>query len=167
MKPNERSKLSRVSCALAVAVLVVSAGVVQESHAWNGSGGEGWKLLPDLSRLVTCTTAWGDAPAYTYCSSATVSASESARGTTRCTVNGSCSITVSVDDVDETFTPSVETTKAARATDDLDICFSVDFDTEEIEATVKTQCSDSETDSSTAKTDGLTIYDGNDDGYLD
>ena len=143
MKSNssEHSKLARARCALVAAALVVSAGVATEGHA---------KTFAER-----CSNEWAEAPAYTYCSTATVSVSRNrSTGAKFCRVSGSCSISVDVDQTSTEFTPDFDYTTFRRKTDDIDICFA--YYTTNFQANVRDNCFTSETDSSTAVTDGLT-----------
>ena len=108
----------------------------------------------------SCITQWESSEAYDHCS-ATVSYTTVTMGGTstpsrRCELNGSCSITVDVDDTSTTFTPSVDVTARPNDLDDYDICFAEDSTaTSGFSATVKDGCASTETDSDDATSNGL------------
>ena len=103
--------------------------------------------------VQSCVEKWEDSDAYDYCSSADVTVPSVGS----CQVNGSCSITVAVDDTDTTFTPSISNlTQSTSQTDDIDICFAEDTTaTSGYTAAVKAGCATGETDSGDAVSNGL------------
>ena len=113
-------------------VLGISAG------AWGTGAGLNPNLMnptPTPSPYVQeCIDKWQDAPAYSYCSSASVTRNGTAGGSGKCVVDGSCSVTATVggDEASDgsmgvgvtTWTPNVDLTLKKRNTDSIDICFS-------------------------------------------
>ena len=75
-----------------------------------------------------------------------------------CVVSGSCSITVSIGEQSTTFTPSIGLTARARNVSKFDICFAErSHATSGYVAKARRDCKSTETDSSTAITDGLPV----------
>ena len=130
---------------------------------------------PSSSAYVQqCIDKWEDAPAYSYCSSASVSrvgaSTEGASG--NCIVRGTCSVTATVGGDEEsegslgvgqtTWAPEVNLTLKKRNTDSIDICFSTSElvnarDTVENgwNASVKMSCGSTETTVANAVANGL------------
>ena len=147
---------------------VLFAGVLIAVFA-SSSGHARSTTKPDLTAELTtetewqkvCIDKWRDAAAYGHCSSATVArlAQGSSSDSGHCVVNGSCSITVAVDNVDTTFTPGMSNlSQSPNDTESLDICFAAASATAAAagySATVKSGCATGETTSSDATTNGL------------
>ena len=112
------------------------------THLWTS---DSTTTTPPPTTSTACTDKWEDAPAYSYCSSAAVTWSAT---TEECTVSGSCSIKVWVDDSQTTFTPSAGNSQSVDDTADLDICFTNNTST--ITATVRPGCNTGEVTSGNA-----------------
>lgn len=105
-----------------------------------------------------CLNAWDEAPLKEYCSSSRVGyVSASSVGNTGCFVDATCSITVSVDGEDTTFSLSTSSDDTMRWVHMrlLDACFSKS-EADEWTAAVRPGCKSNETDSETAVDEGLT-----------
>ena len=103
-----------------------------------------------------CTDAWNESEAADYCT-ANVGRVVAGTGAGNCTLGISCSITVDVDDVATTYSPSRSTTQTIANTKKVDICFRVsDEGTAGFEATIEVGCPyHYQTDSDDAVSDGL------------
>ena len=106
-----------------------------------------------------CGDAWEDAPAQTYCTDTAVTKSGD-----NCHIDVStCSITVTIEDMSITFTPTWPSSYSSSgdglslaSTDDIDICFAMSASVNTgYTATVKAPCDSGETGSASATTDGL------------
>ena len=141
----------QMSIALLVVALAGSAAANEKKNVGKGPS----------NGATQCTDSWRDAPASEYCVGASVSTS-TLKGRTRCTVSGSCSITVSVGGDDTTFSPDVSLTAANTGnTQDSDICFSSSQTAASgyTATVVAGGCTSTQTDSSTATADGLQAAD--------
>ena len=102
---------------------VATAGIAGLMVLGISAGARGTELTSTY--VQQCIDKWQDAPAYSYCSSASVTriASSATSDGGKCVVEGSCSVTVTVGDDERTWTPGVNLTLKKRRTDDIDICF--------------------------------------------
>ena len=104
---------------------------------------------------VVCADKWAESEAADYCSTSGMGTVFRGVGRERhCSVSGTCSITVDVDDESTTFTPGLEDlSQSPNDTANLDICFAAG--TSGFSATVKAGCASTETDSDDAVSNGL------------
>ena len=155
---------------------VAAAGIAGLMVLGISTGARGTEISPmtltPSSYVQECIDKWQDAPAYSYCSSASVTrigASRSDSG--KCVVDGTCSVTATVGgDVASdgsmgvgvtTWTPGVDLTLKKRKTDNIDICFSSSGSPDFLTtangwtATVRKSCSSAETTVADAVANGL------------
>ena len=137
---------------LAALLAAVSAGPV----AAKDFGGKWWRAPGDEQ---ACIQRWQDAPAYEYCSGASVSHSRIGDKLSICDVSGSCSITVNVGQDSVTSTPNLDLTMKLQNTDRIDICFSASATSSGYAASVRGSCRADETGSGDATTYGLSAPD--------
>ena len=106
---------------------------------------------------LVCADKWAESEAADYCSASDIGTVFRGVGRARhCSVSGTCSITVDVDDESTTFNLGMERSQSPNDTADLDICFAADSaGTSGFSATVKAGCASTETDSDDAVDNGL------------
>lgn len=105
-----------------------------------------------------CIDAWEDAPAYTYCSSATVAriGASTAGDTGHCRIHSySCAITANVGNTSTNWTAYIRLTVPLADTSTLDLCFRVHSDGDRYAVEAKTACATGDTTSAAATSDGL------------
>ena len=114
--------------------------------------------------IEACENAWDDAPAHGYCTSSSITRVNAGSSAGNCLISVStCSITVSVDGTDTTFTPTWPSNYgyagdglSVADTGTVDICFASSNTTNSgYTATVNAGCASTETDSASATADGL------------
>ena len=158
---------------------VAAAGIAGLMVLGISAGAWGTGLNPNLmnptpsSYVQECIDKWEDAPAYSYCSSASVTRIGASTGSDggKCIVDGPCSVTATVggDEASDgsmgvgvtTWTPGVDLTLKKRKTDNINICFSSGGSPDPLttangwRATVRKSCSSAETTVADAVANGL------------